>query len=264
MKITEQGYTNLNRSYYHGFRPDNPQLKSCSSHEFYVTNSFLYAASYSGKIGYVEKYRLKREANILNLQCESDYDTLMNAGIDASGLLGRDWFSYFKGNFEERGEVLKVIRGLGYDGYFNYEIDDELIMHSVAASQYASTVNKKAPSIGVFSKDILRKVETFKDLPSSPEIKKYAGIELEYIEFKLLDLYANNDYDDAHLSVLLDQVRSEVFNFNIMQLYNLFIRFNPRDYIDDYDRLNKKFGKTKLIEDKKRLYYERPVGGHWD
>lgn len=72
--LLEQRHSNLRREYYHGFHALDPALKSCE--EFYLTASFIYAASYAGRNGKVEVYHLKRAASIFNLRCESDFNAL--------------------------------------------------------------------------------------------------------------------------------------------------------------------------------------------
>lgn len=262
--MNEQKYTNLNRIYYHGYREDNPQLKSCDQYEFYITTSFLYAASYAGKEGYVEAFKLKQEANILNLKSKKDYELLNKYKMNPSSLIGRDWFSYFNGDFYKRNEYLKKLKNLGYDGYFNYEIDDELVWHSIIANKCINTLYKQSPSIGIFNKNILQKIETINNPTKDERIKQYKSLELEYIEYQILKLYKNDKFTDFELYCLYDKLRSQILNFEPKQILYMIFKFNPEKYINDYNELKKKFGSVKLIEDKQRFYYERPmIGGPW-
>lgn len=260
--MTEQKYTNKNRIYYHGFRPLNPPLKS--SDEFYLTTSFLYAASYAGKKGKVWSYRLKRNANIFNLKSKKDIEKIKNndilrfPDIDFDELANRDWFSYFKGNFKQRRLLLNVIELMKYDGYFNNEIDDELVHHSVAANLNINLALKNSPSIGIFNDDCLEKIEVVDDIANDPRIKEYKQAEFEYFIYTILKSYEsgtkNADFFDK-----LYELSLSLFNFTNQQLIKMFMSINPNQYADEYVMLKQKFENVRLIEGKRYMYNQRPV-----
>lgn len=252
--ISEQRHSNLRREYYHGFHALDPALKSCE--EFYLTASFIYAASYAGRKGKVEVYHLKRAANIFNLRCESDFNALQEkVSFDLSKLRDGDWLSFFKGSLRERRELLDIIESLGYDGYFNKEVDRELVKHSVAAGCEADLKLLSSPSVGIFNKDCLEKVETVSDIRSDFRVKRYIDLELDYIEYKLLLAYKNS----SSLSDVYDELTQQVLNFDSTQIMSMIVKLNPKDFSQDFGRLHKRFGSIELLSEKQLIYYQRPI-----
>lgn len=254
MKLDEQNYHKLNKEYYHGYRALDPALKTCE--EFYITSSFIYAASYAGRKGHVDVYFLDHALNIFNLHNENDFRKLQEkVSFDLSGLKERDWYSYFKGDVRKRRDLLDVVQQFGYDGYFNYEIDKELMKHSVAASLELNAFLYKSPSIGVFDRNCLKKVSTIDNVTEDYRVKKYADKELDYIEYRLLKAY----YDNDDKNYVYEELVADVLNYTPKQIMQLVWHFDPKDYEVDYEKLQKQFGGTGLIEEKKLIYYQRPI-----
>lgn len=257
MSLKEQQYANLNRNYFHGYHVLDPKLKTCE--EFYLTNSFIYAASYAGRKGHVEVYHLKKSSNIFNLNSETDFnllkENLKNPSIDLEILKKRDWFSYFKGDLKKRRELLDVIESLGYDGYFNKEVDKELSQHSILAGLRVDGRLLNSPSIGIFNKDCLTKIKTIDNISENEYIDKYKELELQYIEYKLLLTYKQQE----DLKSLYEELVDEILNFNSMQIMLMITKFNPKEYIQDFEELDKKFGSIKLLKEKALIYYQRPI-----
>lgn len=255
--LNEQNYTNLNKQYYHGYRVMDPSLKSCE--EFYLTNSFLYAASYAGRKGHVDVYKLKKSANIFKLQSEFDFNLLQNnlkdSSINLEELKERDWYSYFKGNIRKRRDLLDIVESLGYDGYFNREVDKELMKHSVAANISVDRRLYNSPSLGIFNKNCLLKIDEVLDVVNDSRVQDYKDLELDYIKYRLLDAYKNN----ISLSDVYNEVTEQVLNFNSIQIMSLFSKFNYKDFENEYSDLCKRFGDIELLTEKKLIYYQRPI-----
>lgn len=221
-----------------------------------LTASSIYAASYAGRKGKVEVYHLKRAANIFNLQCKTDFDTLQEkVSFDLEELKSRDWLSFFKGSLRERRKLLDTIESLGYDGYFNREVDNELAKHSAAAGCEVDLKLLGSPSVGIFNRDCLERVETVSDIRNDFRVKRHINLELDYIEYKLLLAYKNGN----SLSDVYDELVQQVLNFDNMQIMSIMMRFNPRDYSKDFETLHKRFGGVELLSEKQLIYYQRPI-----
>lgn len=255
--LKEQKQNNLNRSYYHGYRVMDPNLKTCE--EFYLTTSFIYAASYAGRKGHVDVYNFKNSVNIFNLNCKSDLDNLKKVlgdiSINVNELKKRDWFSYFKGDIKKRRKLLDLVESLGYDGYFNREVDKELMQHSVAANSITDRRLYNSPSIGIFNKDCLIKTGTVDDIPNNYRIQKYRDLELDYIEYYLLKTYK----ESKSLSEAYDVLSEQILNFNSKQIMSIISKFNYKEFEKDYNDLCKEFGDISLFTEKKLIYYQRPI-----
>lgn len=151
--LKEQMYKNLNKEYYHGYRVLNPALKTCE--EFYLTQSFIYAASYAGPKGSVDVFKLNRNANIFNLNCETDFKRLQAvADLNLNELKDRDWFSYFKGDLKERRKLLDLIENLGYDEYL------EVINYTNSIKVSLNlTLSKKFPELKIISEQLIKELD---------------------------------------------------------------------------------------------------------
>lgn len=254
MKLNEHIYNKLTKEYYHGYRALNPTLKTCE--EFYITSSFIYAASYAGRKGYVDVYFLDRALDIFSLHNDNDFNKLQKkVSFDLKDLKERDWYSYFKGDIRKRRDLLDIVQQLGYDGYFNYEIDKELMQHSVAASLEMNASLYKSPSIGVFDRESLKKASTINDVTDDYRVKKYADKELDYIEYRLLKAYYDNDDRDY----VYEELVSNVLNFTPKQIMQLMWHFDYKKYEADYEKLQRQFGDAKLLKEKKLMYCQRPI-----
>lgn len=251
--LKEQMYKNLNKEYYHGYRVLNPALKTCE--EFYLTQSFIYAASYAGPKGSVDVFKLNRNANIFNLNCDTDFKRLQAVtDLNLNELKDRDWFSYFKGDLKERRKLLDLIENLGYDGYFNREVDEELVHHSIAAEMEVDVRLKNSPSIGLFNENCITKIQTIENIRKDYRVKNVKDLELDYIEYKILKAY--NEKED-----LLDvcyELCQQVLNFDCNQIMLMISKCSYHLFKDDYEDLKKMFENKSPFQDK-GFYNQRPI-----
>jgi len=174
--LKEQKYNNTNRIYYHGSKDINLNLKNKVKDKniFYLTPSFDYALNYtrSGLVNKTAIYfiKLKKSLNIFNARSDKDARflekrltvKLMQLNTDempedylqkeapyiaryvVNDLSDRDWIDAldnFKINYPDwnipfRSAIFELLN-LDYDGYFNYEVDN----------------NAAGPAIGLFTID---------------------------------------------------------------------------------------------------------------
>lgn len=168
-KLFEQIYR-MNRLYFHGTRSSNEfneiTYRSSLSITFYLTPDFEYAVNYAldnTKTGYVYLIKLKDKLNIFNARNAHDADILSDIiytnrkeafveGTDSSikkiivrlikDLGEGDWLDvtredYLKWFYWDRRELHDRLKNAGYDGYFNYEVNEGV----------------SGPSIGLFIRD---------------------------------------------------------------------------------------------------------------
>ena len=192
MIISEQKYTNKNRLYYRGISEYDESLKQFK--ETYLTTRLSYALAYSfGLKGNVEVYRLKDTANIFNMRSKTDEANLRkdcHLNSNYSDLLkyidklkNNDWLDITE---TKRRKLIGLIRAMGYDGYFNFEIDRsryEALKDKCYC--YFSTLQINSPSVAVF--DIKKTCEpvalyrTVEEFEKMPEIKEIRQQEKDYI-----------------------------------------------------------------------------------
>lgn len=131
MLISEQKHTNLNRIYYHGKIKNRKE----NLEEFYLTTKFAYAFLYSSgyMYGEIEEYKLKKVANIFNARCVTDEGNLRKfCQKKAPNILKyidllkeNDWMKIRDPSLRQ--DLIFIIKFLGYDGYFNFEIDEKAL-----------------------------------------------------------------------------------------------------------------------------------------
>lgn len=256
MIIKEQRYTNLNRIYYHGQIPgfDNNQKRFS---EFYLTTKFLYSLTYAynenHNFGKVELYRLNQFANIFNAKSKTDEANfrkyLQNSFPEClrciEQLKENDW-STISGGDENRKKLLHSVKQLGYDGYFNYEIDKDSIdeLHSYDIFKFSDLV-VKSPSIGIFNKDILEKVFEYDEnnIEKYPEFDKLKNEEIEYVNSlaKRSILKYKDNFDE---DMFIDNVSKLCVLLSKEEIFNIVENINLED-LKEY--LNKKIQKMKNL-----------------
>lgn len=179
--LNEQVHKNLYRSYFCGHQDDYDLSKATFKNiSFYTTNP-LYALFYAKKNKHwkVTEYKLKDKVNIFNARSRTDFDKLHKYINENSipisfdtleDLKDHDW-SYCLGSDEKRNEVLDIIFGLGYDGFFNYEYD-KIMKRDIEAMEYDVDIpdTNNNPAIGILSNDVFIKV---KDYHSVEELLKF-------------------------------------------------------------------------------------------
>ncbi len=185
MLISEQKHTNLNRKYYHG------KVLDKKGNEFYLTTRFAYAFIYAnGILGDVEEYTLKQTADIFNTQSKTDegnlrkycqkYEPKLLSYIPS--LKYNDWTSL--GDPRLKVAFIYIIKDLGYDGFFNFEIDKKSLQDMDFSIQKRFQPYQNSPSIAVFNKKVLelKKVWTKSNFTNNKYFIELREEELQIIE----------------------------------------------------------------------------------
>lgn len=165
MILTEQQYKNLNRRYFHGSQNGKLNPKEGRQNFLYLSNSFVYSSMYACQIdplrGKVFEFRLKEGLNIFNAKCKSDLLKLKlharKNNIDWKKLEKEDW-SLLK----SKGSIIKLIRELGFDGFFVWEWTDNLRNYRKEVErelkgQFLDT----SPVVSIFDVEKLKQVQTY-------------------------------------------------------------------------------------------------------
>lgn len=211
MILNEQRHSNLNRSYYHGkiFSFENDKRKFS---EFYLSTSLLYSLVYAydedHNFGVIEEYRLKSPINIFNAKDKKDEACLriyLHKNVPKylkyiELLKENDWSVILEGDYN-RQILIDIIKDLGYDGYFNYEIDKESIdfLHKAGVFKY-SDLTIKQPSICIFNKDSIKKVFEWdkKSLLRNSKFNDIKNKEIEWFSYKVRNkmLETKDEFDE--------------------------------------------------------------------
>lgn len=180
MLLSEQNYTNLNRIYYHGVRFNSLALYRARFNSLYITPSFNYAAVYSYKNdlthGRVFSYKLKQSLNIFNARSKKDIENLkkhfksnyitlgdrkykLSEDFVLDYLASRDWILVFDKNISLRDRFVEILKDVGYDGFFNFEWQEDLKKHLHNEKIAPSIYNQ--PAVGIFNLANLQQLESF-------------------------------------------------------------------------------------------------------
>lgn len=262
MALQEQTYRGHKRIYYQGRAPDFDESKRTFKDVFYLTTSIVYAVSYAGEKGNVSSYVLKKDLNIFNAKSKQDYNKIKNVlSNDLLSYLDRladeDWV--FEDNlFEQttKNKFIKIIKSLGYDGFFNYEVDKKFLRR-MKKSPYWDFMNKVMidnPSIGVFDESNLIKVDSNIDFKSESSYKEFSDLEKNFIAYNLLNLLNNDKFDDEHKYMLYKSLCNNLMTLSKDEIYELvfsydkdFILNNSKDFMKKFEYLKEANNPYKCI-----------------
>lgn len=235
MIINEQKYTNKSRLYYRGLVDDDKSAKFYK--ETYLTTRLSYALAYSfGLNGIVEVYKLKDTANIFNMRSKTDegklrkFCYLNNMGSFLKyfdKLKTNDWLTVSKYS-ESRRKLIDAIKQLGYDGYFNFEIDRERY-ESLKNKMFCnfSVLQINSPSVAVFDINkscervaVYNKKEDFEKLPEIKEIKEQ---EKSYITTNI------NNFESKTNEEIFELLRRRILTLTDKELADCIISANTKE-----------------------------------
>lgn len=252
MALQEQTYRGHKRIYYQGRAPGFDESKRTFKDVFYLTTSIVYAASYAGDNGDVSSYVLKKDLNIFNAKSKQDYNKIKDALSDdllsyLDRLADEDWV--FEDNlFEQttKNKFIEIIKSLGYDGFFNYEVDKKFLRR-MKESPYWDFMNKVMidnPSIGVFDESNLIKVDDNIDFKSKSSYKEFSDLEKNFIAYNLLKLLNDGKFDDEHKDMLYKSLCNSLMTLSKDGIYELvfsydkdFILNNSKDFMKKFEYL---------------------------
>ena len=253
MIFSEQRHKNLNRKYYHGFNLHKTKKLSCN--EFYLTTSFVYAAENAEADGYVVEYLLKKEINVFNALSKKDFELLRNRCEKTdrkflnvlSRLKNDDWFRLFDYEVEKRQELLEIIEDLGFDGYFNFEIDNELERDYVERDTMISPSLIHSPAMAVFSKDCLIETQTFygrEDFIKNEDVQRARQTLIDYLAYRFLELYEKGKLTQRNVQKLYQNVCGIHF-FTLQELYDVTKNWTFEELFKDKNKFIHEFSFLK-------------------
>lgn len=262
MALQEQTYRGHKRIYYQGRAPDFDESKRTFKDVFYLTTSIVYAVSYAGEKGNVSSYVLKKDLNIFNAKSKQDYNKLKDVlSNDLLSYLDRladeDWV-FEDDLFEQTTKIkfIEIIKSLGYDGFFNYEVDKKFLRR-MKKSPYWDFMNKVMidnPSIGVFDESNLIKVDDNIDFKSESSYKEFSDLEKNFIAYNLLNLLKNDKFDDEHKYMLYKSLCNSLMTLSKDETYELvfsydkdFILNNSKDFMKKFEYLKEANNPYKCI-----------------
>lgn len=233
MILNEQILKNKNRRYFHGTPFDDLDKSKNNYGCLFLTTDFSYAVSYSkveeqGDFGYVFEFHLKKPMNIFNIRSTMDRFKLQRSVNDEIYSLANtnNWLTAHNG-IQLRPKLLKSLKELGYDGFFDKEIDENEIYDN--------------PAIGIFNTDKITLVDkiSYKDFSKNKQFNNRHKDELNNLYNKLL---------------LVFQAGIKDKNLLIDLLYLDYTKCLSRQEISDFiDKINFQ----KLQESKKIVYFNK-------
>lgn len=255
MLLYEQKAKKLHRRYYHGQIAGYDKLRRHYD-EFYLSTRFEYALFYAydrdHSFGRVTSYCLKENADIFNMRDARD-EAAIRKYLQAhrqrwlryiEDLKDNDWSAVLNVD-EERNELVSIIKDLGYDGYFNYEIDKDTIdeIHSRGIFAYNDLL-AKSPAIAVFNSGILLEIESWtKDtVERNPDFVKFRDKEKRYVKNVLIRRIAKGSLHTEDLPEIAVTLSENDINFILDSI--------ALEDIDAYSRKSEAIAKTML----KRIY----------
>lgn len=159
------------RVYFHGFKYNKLNTDNAHYDCFFITcditTAILYCKKTEEELKYIHTFIIDKPLKIFNAKSEVDYARLYKALIKAGSLdfarnrlwelRDNDW-SQLDDTLVSRGDLINIIKDLGYDGFFNFEWDEDKVHPNEQA---------RKPSIGIFDISCLsytgvQPVETFK------------------------------------------------------------------------------------------------------
>ena len=266
MTFREQRYKNKSRIYYHGESPGSTYKLSCG--EFYLTTYFPYAASYAKLNGTVTEYHLSKTCNIFNGLSNQDFQLLKNYCEKyarrflnvLSRLKKRDWFKLFDQDINKRQELLTIIEDLGFDGYFNFEIDSELDKIHDKNGEVIAPALIHSPSLAVFNPEkclIQSNIWNGKaEFLENIEMQKAREMQIDYLAYLFLQLCDEGKCTQENVKKLYRNTVG-ILLFSLEELQELTKSWSFEDIYKDKEKFTKEFAFLK--EDSKYLHRPFPT-----
>ena len=261
--LFEQIYSNTNKIYYHGSPKyfNDHHLRSHGRELIYLTNNEEYAAQYALRdiptngvhSGYIFEVKLTDKLNIYNEKSKKDskalYNYLMNQYDEEEmqnkqayedkiivmqmAMENGDWLNATDHSPWSRMTILKYIKKLGYDGFFNYEQHREGF----------------GPAIGLFVEKELDKRKSLSLPHKKTKILRYRKVtqeglrkEINYGPWKWLKELTQKQKEKLGYNKLFEQIyRSNKLYYHISP--NKFSQFEKRN---NFRGSNLEYGGTFL------------------
>lgn len=142
------------RVYFHGSKYNKLNTDNAHYDCFFITcditTAILYCKKTEEELKYIHTFTIDKPLKIFNAKSEVDYARLYKALIKAGSLdfarnrlwelRDNDW-SQLDDTLVSRGDLINIIKDLGYDGFFNFEWYEDKVHPNEQA---------RKPSIGIF------------------------------------------------------------------------------------------------------------------
>ncbi len=199
-----------NITLYHGDYKTNTLEKNSGSQPFYTTPDFVYAALYSvddsNQHGCIMVLEPKRDLNIFDARNEDELQLLKSAYEETGNTLkinferfkDEDWSTVcFRKDSVRDKYILPLVKELGFDGYINYEWDDE-ISSTYADGLAGVGLLRHHAAIGIFDTDLLTvtDVKEFDDFFEDEKFVECFQADKNYL-IDMCEEDAFEDVDDA-------------------------------------------------------------------
>lgn len=153
MTLNEQLFKRK-RVYFHGSRYNKLNVNNAHYDCFFITcditTAILYCKKTEDGLKYIHTFTIDKPLNIFNAKSKVDYTRLYKALMKEGSLdfarnrlwelRDNDW-SQLDDTSVSRSNLINIIKDLGYDGFFNFEWDEDKVHPNEQA---------RKPSIGIF------------------------------------------------------------------------------------------------------------------
>lgn len=241
----------FNRNYYQGRIFNFDKNKKIFKNLFYLTTFLPYAMTYANDDnGIVINYHLNKDINIFNARCKTDYD-LIKDKVESSSLLeyvdrlaNEDWI-FEDDIFDQKTKIsfINIIKDLGYDGFFNIEVDKDFIkkLKKHPERYVINRVMVENPCICVFDESCLteKKILTIEECKKTEQYLKYKNLEKDYIGYRILLLIKNGKYDsdDEKLKLVDSLIYDEnLFTYSEDEIKDIIFSYSKDDILFNSDR----------------------------
>lgn len=263
MILTEQKINRIGRIYWRG--SEYPDWNSnIPGHPLYVTTKPVYAISYSedkqGNYKYLFQFYLKEKINIFNMRYRKDeikledfcrvykVSYLMNI---FKYLKDEDWLTVL--SIQERNIFIKLLKQLGYDGFFNIEcVGGSIKRNSMTFEPIKDEMDLYGFSgLGIFDKKSLILNKTYFGWN---QMKEISGVLVERkTQFNYIKKFLVNTWEPNKI-INKEELKSRFFLLTKEEINNIVDNF---DYEKEKEALKEEFLNSRAYNLKRLRDLER-------
>ena len=263
MILTEQYLKAHKQIYYHSQASWFLEEERIYKDVFYITTYLPYAITYTNRRGKVFSYTLRQNANIFNAKSSKDFESISNVLKDTelSQYLDRlstdDWV--FEDDFfaqDTKKKLINIIKGLGYDGFFNYEISKSFLEHMKKLKTPINEVMLNNPSIGIFNKDILLPIDECNrnDFLKNKDWIDYKKKEESYVCYRALSLIQQNLWNNKEKQSLLEELSTTLIALSNTEITEIINGINEETLVNNAKYYMERFHYLKESLNNKRPF----------
>lgn len=204
MVLTEQKIKRIGRRFWRGSKYKNWQKSKSPYNCLYVTGDLFYSITYLKseefdfrENGYLIEYVLKDRVNIFNARYYKDYKKLEDCcrvhNPEFLKVLPKlkdyDWLDVLSSS--NRNRLIDILKGLGYDGFFNIENKQGKIIRRIETIRNEDDLYGFS-GLGIFDEECLSRFEEYhgwKEITKLPEVKRLIETAKEECKSIILRMY---------------------------------------------------------------------------